>query len=450
MPKHIDNCRNIVERDHSLISQASRSHYFPCVMKKGRGAWVEDVDGNEYIDLFSSSAVLNTGHCHPKVVQAIKDQVDDFIHFSTDYMYAEAQVELAKLLVDITPGDFAKKVCFGHSGSDSIDGAIKLARAYTNRPKIISFTGAYHGSTFGAISVSSISLNMKRKIGPLLPDVHHMPFPDCYRCKFNSKPESCSMECLKFFEDALESYIPPEEVAGILIEPIAGDLGFVEPPARYMKQLAELCEKHGILFMVDEVQQGFGRTGKWFSIEHFDVVPDILVAGKAMASGLPLSAVVARAEIVESLGEPAHLFTLQGNSTCASAAIATIEVINDEKLVENATELGDHALQRLRSLQDKYNVIGEIRGQGLSIGVELVKDKVTREKDPTAAAKVVYECWLNGVLLIFLAENVLRIQPPLVIARHDLDKALDVVEKAICDYANGSLSDEALDEVQGW
>lgn len=450
MSKDIKNCSNIVEQDHRLISQASRSHYFPCVMKRGRGARVEDVDGNEYIDLFSSSAVLNTGHSHPRVVKAIKDQVDEFIHFSTDYMYAEAQVKLAKLLVDITPGDHGKKVCFGHSGSDSIDGAIKLARAYTSRSKIISFTGAYHGSTFGALSVSAISLNMKRKIGPLLAEVYHMPYPDCYRCRFNAEPENCSLDCLQFFKDALESYIPPEEVAAILIEPIAGDLGFVEPPVRYMKQLAELCEKHGILIIVDEVQQGFGRTGKWFSIEHFGVIPDILVAGKAMASGLPLSAVVARAEIVESLGEPGHLFTLQGNSTCASAAIATIDVINDEKLIQNAAELGEYGLEKLRTLQDKYDVVGEVRGKGLSIGVELVKNRETKEKDPVAAAKVVYECWQKGVLLIFLAENVLRIQPPLLISKSDFDKGLAVIEKAISDYQNGLLSDEALEEVQGW
>jgi len=450
MSKEIQQCNRIVERDKNIISQASRAPYFPFVMKKGKGAIIEDLDGNEYIDLFSSSAVLNTGHSHPKIVNAIKDQVDQFIHFSTDYMYAEAQVELAEMLSEITPGDFEKRVCFGLSGSDGIDGAIKLARSYTGRSKIISFIGSYHGSTYGALSVSGISLNMTRKIGPLLPEVFHMPYPDCYRCGFNGTAEHCDLECLGQIETAFETFIPPDEVAAILIEPIAGDLGFVEPPQKYMNALYELCKRHGILFMVDEVQQGFGRTGKWFSINHYNIAPDVLVMGKSMASGLPLSAIVARRDIVESLGMPAHLFTLQGNSTCVKASIATLEVIKDEFLIERANTLGTYIQKRFKEMQQHYDVIGDVRGKGLSIGVELVKDKATKEKDPTAAIKITHRCWEQGVLLIFLAENILRVQPPLVIDRVDLDKALTIIEEAIKDYENGAISDDALSVVTGW
>lgn len=411
---------------------------------------MEDMDGNEYIDMFSSSAVLNTGHSHPKIVQAIKEQVDDYIHFSTDYMYAGPQVELAEMLIDITPGDFNKKVCFGLSGSDAIDGAIKLARSYTGRPKIVSFTGSYHGSTYGAISVSAISLNMKRKIGPLLPEVFHLPYPNCFRCEFAGQVDTCDRECMKFIKNAFNTYIPAEEVAAIILEPIAGDLGFVEPPKDFMTELYEFCKDNNILFIVDEIQQGFGRTGKWFSIEHFGIEPDILVMGKSIASGLPLSAIVAREEIVDSLLMPAHLFTVQGNSTCSKAAIATIEVIKEEKLIENANDIGDYIRSRFENMKDEYQLIGDVRGRGLSIGVELLKDRFTKEKDREAAIKICYRCWQKGVVLIFLAENILRVQPPLVINKDEVKRAMDIIEETIAEYANGEISDEALEVVQGW
>ncbi|QZY54754.1 aspartate aminotransferase family protein [Crassaminicella profunda] len=450
MKKNIKKCIEIVERDSKVIAKASRAPYFPVVMKSGNGAILEDMDGNKYIDMFSSAAVLNTGHSHPKVIQAIKDQVDNFIHFSTDYMYVEPQVQLAEMLTQITPGKFTKKVCFGLSGSDGNDGVIKLARSYTKRTKIISFIGSYHGSTYGAISLSAISLNMRRKIGPLLPEIYHMPYPNCYRCAFAKKKESCSMECFKYMKMAFENYIPSEEVAAIIMEPIAGDLGFVLPPQKYMTELHNLCKTKGILFIVDEVQQGFGRTGKWFSIEHFGINPDIIIMGKSIASGLPLSAIVAREEIVDALEMPAHLFTVQGNPVCTKAAIATIEVIQQEKLVEHANVLGEYMKNRFNHMKEKYELIGDVRGKGLSIGVELVKDRMTKEKDTQAAIKICYRCWEKGVLLIFLAENILRVQPPLVITEKEVDRALDIIEETIKEYIDGEITDEALEVVKGW
>lgn len=448
--KYLTNCKLLVEKDEKFISKASRTSYFPLALKKGAGAQLEDMDGNKYIDFFSSAAVLNTGINHPKVVSAIKAQLDNYIHFSTDYMYSKPQVDLAQALTKITPGSFNKKVVFGHSGSDAIDGAIKLARAYTNRSKIISFTGSYHGSTYGAISVSAISLNMKRKIGPLLPEVYHMPYPNCFRCEFGKEEQDCSRECFKFFINSFNTYIPVEEVAGIIIEPIAGDLGFIEPPKDYMQNLYEFCKSNNILFMVDEIQQGFGRTGKWFSIEHFDIVPDVLIMGKAIASGLPMSAIVAREEIVDALLMPAHLFTLQGNATCSSAALATIDVIKEEALVKKAEDMGSFIKERFLKMKETYPVIGEVRGKGLSIGVELLKDCITKEKDKVAAIKIVYRCWQKGVVLIFLSENILRIQPPLVISKEETEKALNIIEEVIHEYTNKEISDEALEVVQGW
>lgn len=440
----------IVKEDEEKISMASRASYFPFVMKKGKGCIVEDMDGNKYIDMFSSSAVLNTGHRHPKVIKAIEDQIGDYIHFSNDYMYSKPQVDLAQMLIDIVPGDFEKKVAFGFSGSDAIDGAIKMARSFTGRPKIITFTGSYHGSTYGAISASAISLNMKRKIGPLLPEVFHLPYPNCFRCEFNGEVETCNRECFEFFLNSFKTHIPSEEVACIIIEPIAGDWGFIKPPQDYMERLYDFCQEKGILFVVDEVQQGFGRTGKWFSIEHFNIVPDIVVMGKAMGSGLPISAIVARAEIVDSLGMPSHLFTLQGNATCAAAAMATIDIIKEEKLVENALVIGDIITQRFYKIQKKFPLIGDIRGEGLSIGIELIKDKSTMERDKIAAIKICHRLWEKGVILIFLAENIMRIQPPLVMTEEEVERALDIIEDTIEEYVNGEISDKALEVVKGW
>lgn len=448
--KNTINCEALVSKDEELISKASRASYFPLVMKKGNGSIIEDMDGSKYIDFFSSSAVLNTGHTHPKVVQAIKNQVDNYIHFSNDYMYSQPQIDLAQKLTEITPGKFKKKVCFGLSGSDAVDGAIKLARSFSKRPKIVSFTGSYHGSTYGAISVSAISLSMKRKIGPLLPDVFHLPYPDCFRCQFNQVRDKCEMECFRFLENAFDTYLPPDEVAGMIIEPIAGDLGFVEPPKKYMEKLYEFCKEKGILFIVDEVQQGFGRTGKWFSIEHFDIEPDILIMGKSMASGLPSSALVARAEIVDSLEMPAHLFTVQGNAVCSAAALATIEVIQEENLIENANVIGDYIRKRFVDMSKNYNFIGDVRGRGLSIGVELLSNKVLKTKDKAGTIKICYRCWQKGLVLIFLSENVLRVQPPLIITMEEAIKAMDIIEEVFEEYSCGKISDEALSVVQGW
>lgn len=444
-----NNCLDLIERDKKIICSSSRAPYFPLAIKKGKGAVFEDIDGNTYIDFFSSAAVLNTGHAHPKVIKAIKEQIDNYIHFSSDCLYTEPQVQLAEMLTKITPGNFDKKVSFGLSGSDGNDGAIKLARSFTGRTKIISFIGAYHGATYGALSLTAISLDMRRKIGPLLPEIYHMPYPNCYRCAFGQREENCSLECLKYMKSAFETYIPPEEVAAIIVEPIAGDLGFAIPPERYMKELYKLCKENGILFIVDEVQQGFGRTGKWFSIEHFSITPDVIIMGKSIASGLPLSAIAAREEIFDAM-EMSHIFTVQGNATCAKAAIATIEVIEEESLIENSRILGKYIEERFYLMKERYELIGDIRGKGLSIGIDLVKDRTSKEKNKEAAAKISYRCWQKGLLLIFLAQNVIRIQPPLVITKEEVKKALDIIEETIEEYIEGKIPDEALEMVKGW
>lgn len=450
MTKEIDNCINIVNEDIKYLSPASRVPYYPLVIKRGHGAIIEDIDGNEYIDMLSSAAALNTGHAHPKIVEAIIQQVREFIHYTPAYMYHEPLVKLAKELANITPGNFNKQVAFGLSGSDAIDGMIKFARAYTGRSKIISYIQAYHGSTYGALSLSAVSLNMRKKIGPLLPDIYHIPYPDCYRCPVGQEENSCSMECLKQLKDAFKYYIPANEVAAIVIEPIAGDAGLIIPPKKYMESLYNLCKENGILFVSDEIQQGFGRTGKWFGIEHFGIEPDIVIMGKAIASGMPMSAIVAREEILQSLEAPAHLFTMGGNPVSCRAALATINVIRDENLIQHTTELGKHAMERFNKLKEKYEIIGDVRGIGLSIGVDLVTDRVTKEKAREAAAKISYRCWEKGIILTFFANSVLRIQPPLVISKEQIDKAIDIIEESILEYLSGEIPDQVLDVIKGW
>jgi 4-aminobutyrate aminotransferase len=445
-----DKCMEVVRQDEQVLSPSSRMPYFPLVIKRGYGAVVEDMDGNQYIDLLSSAGALNTGHSHPRVVEAIIRQVQDFIHYTPVYTYHEPLVKLANRLTDISPGDSRKRVAFGLSGSDANDGMIKLARAYTGRSKIISFIQSYHGCTYGAISLSALSLNMRRKIGPLLPDIHHIPYPDCYRCIFDKKVETCNLECLKHLETAFEHYIPAEEVAAVIMEPIAGDAGLVVPPKKYVDSLYRLCKQKGILFVSEEVQQGFGRTGRWFGIEHFDIVPDALVLGKSIASGMPMSAIVAGEDIMQAWQAPAHVFTTAGNPVSCVAALATIEVILEENLLEHTRELGEYAMERFNQLKEKYELIGDVRGLGLSIGVDLVKDRKTKEKAKEAAAKICYRCWEKGIVLTFFAGNVLRVQPPLVISRKQMDKAIDIIEEAIVEYIAGDIPDEVLETAKGW
>lgn len=445
-----EKCNEVVTRDSKVYPEFARIPYYPLAIKEGRGAIIEDMDGNKYIDMLSSASSLNTGHCHPRIIKAIEKQINSFISYTAAYTYSEPLVALGEELCKITPGNYEKRVVFGLSGSDANDGMIKMVRACTNRTKIVSFIGSYHGSTYGSMSLSAISLNMRRKIGPLLSDIIHIKYPHCYRCSFEKDEVNCNLECLNDFRDSLNTYLPPEEIAAIVMEPIAGDAGLIVPPHRYVKELYKICKENGILFVSEEVQQGFGRTGSWFCIEHFGVEPDIVVMGKSMASGVPLSAIVARKEITDSLGPPAHLFTMSGNALSCAASLETINVIRDEGLLARSTELGNYAKKRFEELKEKYEIIGDVRGKGLSIGVDLVKNRKTKEGNKDAAAKICYRCWQKGVIVIFLASGVLRIQPPLVISKEELDKAIDVIEESIIEYMSGEISDSVLAVAKGW
>lgn len=449
--KKLDKCLKLVEDDRAVTSPGAKMPYYPLAVKSGKGAIIEDLDGNRYIDMLSSAGAINTGHCHPKVVEAIKKQSEQLILYTHAYMYQEPLVKLSQELISITPGDFKKRVFYGLCGSDANDGAIKMARVATGRPKIVSFLRSYHGSTYGAISLSAISLPMTRKIGPLLPEVFHVPYPDPYRPPLpGMSADQVADYCIEQIQIAFETYMPCDEVAAFIIEPIQGDAGLVVPPVKFMKDLRALCDRHGILLISEEVQQGFGRTGKWFGIENFGVVPDAVIMGKAIASGLPLGAVVARSELIEPLQAPVHLFTAGGNPVCCAASLATIEVLREEKLLDHTTRLGEHTRERFRKMQQRFEFIGDVRGIGLSVGVDLVKNRDTRERHYTAAAKICYRAWEKGLLLSFFSGSVLRIQPPLVISFEEMDKALDLIEECMDEFAKGQIPDSVLETVKGW
>jgi 4-aminobutyrate aminotransferase len=449
--RDLTKCLRLVDEDRALTSPGAKVHYYPLAIKSGRGSTIEDLDGNLYIDMLSSAGAVNTGHCHPKVVEAIKKQADSLILYTHVYMYHEPLVSLTKELISITPGDFRKRVFFGLSGSDANDGAIKLARVSTGRPRVVSFIRSYHGSTYGAISLSAVSLPMSRKIGPLLPGIHHMPFPDPYRAPIpGMSPDEVSDYCIDQIKIAFENFMPPDEVSAFIIEPIQGDSGLIVPPAKFLRDLRALCDANGILLISEEVQQGFGRTGRWFGIENFGVVPDAVILGKSIASGLPLSGVVARAELIEKLEAPVHLFTAGGNPVCCAAALATIDVLRGEDILTHVTDLGERAKKRFLDMREKFEFIGDVRGIGLSIGVDLVTDRQTKERNRAAAAKITYRAWEKGLLLSFFSGSVLRIQPPLVITDDEMNRAIDIIEESMEEFDKGEIPDSVLDSVQGW
>jgi 4-aminobutyrate aminotransferase len=452
MSQSIIKCKEIVERDRKVISQACRMAYYPLVVSKAKGTRVWDVDGNEYLDFLSGAAVTNIGHCHPEVVKAIEDQAHRLIHNTLGYSYYELPVVLAEKLTRLTPGNFSKRVSFSLSGSDANDGAMKLARAATGRPKILSFLGSYHGTTYGAITLSGVGLNMKRRLGPLVPDVYHVPYADCYRCYFGLEYPSCNMRCVEYIKTIFEMLIPPDETAAFILEPIQGDAGVVIPPREFWPKIKRLCEEHGILFMDEEVQTGFARTGKMFAIEHWGIEPDAVISAKPIASGLPMGVIVSRSELMERWNVPAHLFTTQANPVVCAAAVATIGVIERDNLVDRACRMGKFAMKRFGEMKDRFDLVGDVRGRGLLIGIDLVKDRETKEPARKEAMKVAWRAWEKGLVMISFGRhgNVLRISPPLTIGEDELETALGIVEESIADVTEGTVPDSVLKDMSAW
>ncbi|NJE13221.1 leucine/methionine racemase [Thermococcus sp. LS2] len=438
----------IIFRYSKVFPKAARVTYAPIVGVKAKNAKVWDIEGREYIDFLSDAAVQNVGHNNERVVKAIKEQADKLIHFTFIYGFSVEPLLLAEKLVEISPIE-NPKVVLGLSGSDANDGAIKFARAYTKRRTILSYSGSYYGATYGAMSITGLDFETRALVGELS-DVHYIPFPDCYRCPFGQEKGKCHFECISYLEYKFEREVYADGVATLFAEPIQGDAGMIVPPDDYFKKLKKILDEHGILLVVDEVQSGLGRTGKWFAIEHFGVVPDIITLAKPLGGGLPISAIVGREEIMESLPALGHTFTLSGNPVTSRAALAVIEEIEEKNLLKRAEELGEYTMKRLKKMQKEHELIGDVRGKGLMIGVDLVKDRETKERAFDEAKKVVWRAYELGLILAFLHGNVLRIQPPLTIEKELLDEGLDRLEQAIADVEEGKVDDKVLQIVQGW
>jgi len=419
--------RELVKKDETLISP-SYVRFYPLAIDSAEGCIVKDVDGNEYIDFNSGLVCLNVGHRHPKVVNAIKRQCDKFLHYSnTDFYYQEV-VDLAEKLTKITPGQFEKKVYFGNSGTEAIEAAVKMAKWHTRKHRFIAFISAFHGRTLGSLSFTASKLAQRRYFFPLLDGVTHVPYPYCYHCPFKLSFPECNYWCVDFIDEmVLQKYVPPEEVAGILFESIQGEGGYVVPPPEYFQRLKKLADKYGLLLIDDEIQSGVGRTGKWWAIEHWKVEPDITCIAKSIAAGLPLGATVAKAKIMDWEGG-SHASTFGGNPLSCVAASAVIDIIKDEKLMDNAMKLGNYIMKRLLEFQEKCKILGDVRGKGLMIGIEIVEDKKTKKPAKEKASEIMNRCWKRGVAIITCGASTIRIAPPLNITKELVDSSMEIIE----------------------
>src|SRR5882672_4484664 len=386
--------RNIIERDHRALSP-SYTRGYPLVADRGEGAIVIDVDGNRFLDFNAGIAVVATGHCHPNVVKAIQDQAARLIHMSGTDFYYENMVTLAEKLAALAPGGVERRVYFGNSGTEAIEAAIKMARYSTGRDKFIAFLGAFHGRTMGSLSLTASKAVQRRGFSPLLGGVTHIPYAYCYRCAYGKTPDSCAVECAKVIEDQLGKMIlPADEVAAIVLEPVQGEGGYIVPPQKFFDELARIAKRFGMLLVFDEVQSGMGRTGKMWASEHFNAAPDILAVAKGIASGLPLSATVARAEIM-AWPPGSQASTFGGNPVSVAAALATIELL-EKDLVSHAAEIGEHMMDRMRSWPNRFANVGDVRGMGLMLAFELVKDKQSREAFPELRNRLVERAFERG------------------------------------------------------
>ena len=421
--------RKVIERDLRVMSQNYKKDY-PLVTERAYGPVVEDPDGNRYLDFAAGIAVVATGHSHPEVVAAIKAQADRFLHMCATDFYYESVVELAEGLSRRAPGPGPWRVFFANSGAEVVEGAIKLARLRTGRQKIVAFYGGFHGRTYGAMSLTASKPVQRRGYGPFVPEVVHSHYAHCYRCPVNRQPETCDVECLELLTKTMfGSTVDPKEVAAVIVEPVQGEGGYVVPHPGFLRRLREVTREHGILLIADEVQCGMGRTGRFFASEHFGLEPDIVTVAKGIASGMPLGALIAR-EGVMQWNDGGHGSTFGGNPVSVAAALATLRLL-ENGLVDNAAQVGGHLVGALRSRLGGFDVIGDIRGLGLMIGVEVVKDRARKEPAPELRERILEEAFRRGLLLLGCGKNTIRLSPPLVIDREDAEIAASILAEAV-------------------
>ena len=421
----------LIDRDKSVVSP-SYTRGYPLVIERGSGAIVEDVDGNVFLDCSAGIAVNSTGHSHPDVVGAICEQAKKFLHMSGTDFYYEPQVRLAEELAAIVPIRGGARSFFGNSGTEAIEACLKLARYTTKRQNVIAFIGGFHGRTMGSLALTASKVTQRRGFGPLLPGVYHAPYPDTYRCPLGSSPASCGDACIDYIEQQLFAHlVSPDEVAAIVVEPIQGEGGYVVAPEAFLRRLRDLAAKHGILLVADEVQSGMGRSGRMFAIEFSGVEPDMIAIAKGIASGMPLGVAVARKGVME-WPPGTHASTFGGNPVSCAAALATIALLRGG-IVKNAAEVGAHLMAGLKGLAEKHPLIGDVRGRGLMIGVELVRDRTTKERASDERDAVVSGAFARGLLILGAGKNAVRFSPPLVLTREQAAAAVRIFDAALTD-----------------
>jgi 4-aminobutyrate aminotransferase len=421
--------QQIVERDRQVLSPSYTRDY-PLVVKRGRGAVIEDVDGNSFLDFAAGIAVVSTGHCHPEVVAAIQRQASELIHMSGTDFYYPNMVELAEKLASIAPGKEPKRVYFGNSGTEAVEAAIKLAKYHTKRDKLVAFHGAFHGRTMGALSLTASRAVQRKGFGTLLSGVFHMPYPDTYRGTYGIRPENASADCLSYLENELfRRRVDPDEVAGIFIEPVQGEGGYLPAPAEFLQGLEKICRKYGIMLVADEVQSGMGRTGKWWAVDYAGVEPDIICTAKGIASGMPLSAIITKASVMD--WKPgAHASTFGGNPVCIAAALVTLGLI-ERGYMANAARMGEFIKRQTANWPERHKIVGEVRGRGLMIGIEFVRDQKTKERAPDLRNRIVQMAFHKGLLVLGSGDTTLRLCPPLMIDEEQAEFAVRTLDGII-------------------
>jgi 4-aminobutyrate aminotransferase len=421
--------QQIVARDAQVLSPSYTRDY-PLVVKRGRGAVIEDVDGNSFLDFAAGIAVVSTGHCHPEVVAAIQKQASELIHMSGTDFYYPNMVELAEKLASIAPGKEPKRVYFGNSGTEAVEAAIKLAKYHTKRDKLVAFHGAFHGRTMGALSLTASRAVQRKGFGTLLSGVFHMPYPDTYRGTYGIRPENASADCLSYLENELfRRRVDPDEVAGIFIEPVQGEGGYLPAPAEFLQGLEKICRKYGIMLVADEVQSGMGRTGKWWAVDYAGVEPDIICTAKGIASGMPLSAIITKASVMD--WKPgAHASTFGGNPVCIAAALVTLGLI-ERGYMANAARMGEFIKRQTANWPERHKIVGEVRGRGLMIGIEFVRDQKTKERAPDLRNRIVQMAFHKGLLVLGSGDTTLRLCPPLMIDEAQAEFAVRTLDGII-------------------
>jgi len=419
-----------IDRDHAVTSP-SLTRTAPLVGVEEEGVWVKDIDGNVFLDFSSGIAVTNIGHKHPKVVEAIKRQAEKLIFINSCDFYTLPQVELIEKLFEVTPGKFKKRAFLGNSGAEAVEAALKIAQWHTKNYYTIAFIGGFHGRTMGSLQLTTTGVSARRHFKGMMPGAYHVPYAYCYRCPFKQKYPDCGLWCVGYIEDIiLKKVVPPEDVACMIVEPIQGAGGYIVPPDDYLPALSKLCKKNNIILVIDEVQSGFCRTGKWWACEHSGVEPDIMTASKAIAAGLPCGVAISKAELMD--WEPnAHENTLGGNPVVCAAALAVLEVLKSEKLAENAAKVGGYLLKRFKEIAEKHRLIGDVRGRGLMIGIELVKDQKTKEPATKERNDLLFEAFKKGLILLGAGVSSLRLAPPLILTEKQADMGLEIFEKVL-------------------